>query len=267
MTEIATHDPGSGFARSAPVLSGLTHRILLRIVRIPAVIVPTMIMPAFFIIAFTGSFDGISRVDGYPTDNIVNWVAAFAILQTAAFAGIGASSALATDLETRFIDRILVSPTRRLLIVLAPLGQAAVRSLIPVTVVLLIAWAKDASMPGGVLGVLMVYVGGVGTGIVMGALGMTVVLIIGNMRAMALVQMVAFVIMFPSTGQVPRELMDGWLADAAAVNPITPLLAMTRQGFLGTVSWSETWPGLLVLLIGTSLFVSTARALIGRLDD
>ena len=78
-------------------------------IRLPAVLAPTVIMPAFFVTAFTGSFDGISRVEGYPTDNIVNWVAAFAILQSCAFAGIGAAAAITAHerLEHR------VQPVRR----------------------------------------------------------------------------------------------------------------------------------------------------------
>ncbi|MEC8686975.1 MAG: hypothetical protein VXX74_02835, partial [Actinomycetota bacterium] len=71
-----------GFVPSAPLLTALIQRSVTRMIRLPAVLAPTVIMPAFFVTAFTGSFDGISRVEGYPTDNIVNWVAAFAILQS-----------------------------------------------------------------------------------------------------------------------------------------------------------------------------------------
>ncbi|MEK9637742.1 MAG: ABC transporter permease, partial [Acidimicrobiaceae bacterium] len=191
---------------------------------------------------------------------------AFAILQSCAFAGIGAASAMATDLDTRFIDRLLVSPMRRGLVLLAPLGQAAVRALIPTTIILLICVLKDASMPAGILGVAMVYVGGMSMAVVMGLLGLGVVLLIGNIRAMALVQVISFLVLFPSTGQVPIELMDGWLATMARWNPATPVLAMTRQGFLGEISWAETWPGLLVVAGGLALFGAFARSQLRRLD-
>lgn len=251
---------------SLAVLAQLVRRTLLRIVRMPTILIPTIVMPAFFVVSFTGSFSGITRVEGYPTDNIVNWVAAFALLQSAAFAGIGSSAALAADLESRFLDRLLVSPIRRPLIVMAPLGQAVVRSWIPSTVVLLIAWAQDASMPGGVPGVIMAYVGGMGIAVITGSLGLTVILLIGNIRGMAIVQILVFALLFPSTGQVPIPLMDGWLADVARVNPATDLLALTRQGFLGPVTWSQTWPGLLVVSIGIGVFATTARLQLRRYD-
>ena len=100
----------------------------------------------------------------------------------------------------------------------------------------------------------------------MGLLGVGVVLLIGNIRAMAIVQVVSFLVLFPSTGQVPIELMDGWLATLARWNPATPMLAMTRQGFLGELSWSETWPGLTVVVVGIALFGTFARAQLRRLD-
>ena len=256
----------SGFVPSVPVLRALVGRAMLRLVRVPSIIMPVVIMPAFFVIAFTGSFDGISRVEGYPTDDIINWVAAFAMLQSCSFAGIGAASAMATDIENHFVDRLLVSPLRRSLIIVAPLGQAAIRSLIPSTVVLLIAWANGASMPGGVLGIVVAYVGGISIAVVMGCLALGFVLMVRSMRAMAVVQIIAFLFMFPSTGQVPIELMEGWLASVARINPVTPMLAMTRQGFLGEVTWGETWPALAVVAAGVALFGAFALSQLRRLE-
>ena len=259
------HGRAGGFVPSAPLLTALIRRAVTRMIRLPAVLAPTVIMPAFFITAFTGSFDGISRVEGYPTDNIVNWVAAFAILQSCAFAGIGAASAMATDLDTRFIDRLLVSPMRRGLVLLAPLVRppsgpdpdddhpAHLRA----------QGRVDAGRhPRGGDGLPRRHVDGGRHG----PLGLGVVLLIGNIRAMALVQVISFLVLFPSTGQVPIELMDGWLATMARWNPATPVLAMTRQGFLGEISWSETWPGLLVIGGGLALFGAFARTQLRRLD-
>ena len=266
-TELRTESvERTGFVPSLPVLAAMVQRAIRRLLRLPAVLAPTVIMPAFFIVAFTGSFDGISRVEGYPTDNIVNWVAAFAVLQSCAFAGLGAAATIATDLDTRFMDRLLVAPLRRWVVLVAPLGQAAFRALIPTTIILVIAALKGASMPAGVGGVAMVYVGGMTMAMLMGLLGVGVVLLIGNIRAMAIVQVVSFLVLFPSTGQVPIELMDGWLATLARWNPATPMLAMTRQGFLGELSWSETWPGLAVVVAGIALFGTFARAQLRRLD-
>jgi ABC-type multidrug transport system permease subunit len=65
-----------------------------------------------------------------------------------------------------------------------------------------------------------------------------------------------FLAIFLSTAQMPLHLIDGWLHDVARFNPITNVLALARQGFLGDVTWSTTWPGL-VALGGMALFFVT----------
>lgn len=242
-----------------PTVAGMAGRNLTRLVRLPSITVPMIVMPMFFVIAFTGSFDGITQVEGYPTPKIVNWVAAFAMLQGASFAGVGTAGSMANDLESGFVDRLLVSPIRRSAILVAPLVYTLVRAVLPITVVLFVATFQDLSAPGGVLGVLMAYVGGVGGALLFGSFALAIVLRIGDVKAMAIVQMVSFSLMFPSIGQVPITLLSGWMHEVARVNPITNLLRLTRQGFIGDVTWAQTWPGLLVLAIGLPVMMAWAR--------
>ena len=253
-----------GHVGMVPSVAVLAQRNLIRLMRMPSILVPMVVMPLFFVVAFTGSFDGISRVEGYPTPKIINWVAAFALLQGASFAGVGTAGAVANDLDNGFIDRLLVSPIRRSTILIAPLVYTAVRAVLPLTVVLIASVFKDADFPGGVLGILLVYVGGVGGALVLGCFGLAVVLRMGDIKAMALVQMISFLLMFPSIGQVPLALLDGWMKSVARVNPVTNVMRMMRQGFLGEVTWADTWPGLLVVAVGITVFFGWARLELDR---
>ena len=63
-------------------------------------------MPVFLLISFSGSFSAVIDVPGFPTDSILAWVAPFPVIQGAAFAGVGAFSAVAADLENGFYDRL-----------------------------------------------------------------------------------------------------------------------------------------------------------------
>lgn len=258
----------TGFASARPRDTGvglfpivwMCHRNLTRFARLPAIMVPMIVMPIFFLVVFTSSFDGISRVDGYPTENLINWVVAFALLQGAMFSGVGTAGTVANDIETGFMDRLLVSPIRRGIIIAAPLTYTAVRALIPITLVTALAFAMNAELPGGILGIVVAFSGGVGGALVIGCFGLGVVLRMGDVRAMTIVQMTSFLVVFPSIGQVPIALLDGWMEQVARVNPTTNLLRMTRQGYLGDVTWADTWPGLLVIACGIAVFGTWARA-------
>jgi ABC-type polysaccharide/polyol phosphate export permease len=45
----------------------------------------------------------------------------------------------------------------------------------------------------------------------------------------------------------PLALLQGWLRRVAELNPVTEVIEAARQGFIGSVTWAETWPGLLAL--------------------
>jgi ABC-2 type transport system permease protein len=50
-----------------------------------------------------------------------------------------------------------------------------------------------------------------------------------------------------TTAYAPQELLTGWLQTVAKYNPVTQVVDAARQGFVGSVTWSDTWPGLLAL--------------------
>jgi ABC-type polysaccharide/polyol phosphate export permease len=54
--------------------------------------------------------------------------------------------------------------------------------------------------------------------------------------------------------------MSGWLRGVARINPMTNILRFARQGFLGDVTWEQSWGGIIamaVLLILTFIYAMT----------
>ena len=75
-------------------------------------------------------------------------------------------------------------------------------------------------------------------------------------------QVGVFVLVFLSATQVPMRGLSGWLHTIARINPATNLLRMSRQGFLGPVTWHDTWPGLLAFAgMGVALLLFADRGL------
>jgi ABC-2 type transport system permease protein len=240
--------------RATPVVSQLTVRGLQRMRRRPSIMIPTIVMPVFFVVAFSGSFRALVNLPGFPTTNIRSWMAPYAILQGASFAGIGAAGGTATDMDLRFFDRLLLAPCSRLTLMIGPLSYSAIRSLLPTALVLVFSIVIGAEVPGGLMGVVMLAVAAIGVSLVFGTLGLAVVYKLKSLRALALVQLVIFVLMFLSIGQVPLPFQTGWLHAVARVNPMTNILRMSRQGFIGQVTWHDTWPGLLAVTGLVSVF-------------
>ena len=239
----------------APLVArGLATRSLINIVRVPSAIVPTVAMPLFFIVAFSGAFGSLTDIPGFPTDNPLNWFLPWAVMQGAAFAGMGICFGVARDLETGFYDRLLVAPAPRKALILGPLAAAAARVFLPVTTVCTVGFLAGARLTDGLLGLVTLIVAAEGLALISGLWGLGVVYRMRTQRAGSIIQVGIFVSMFLSVGQVPLSIMQGWLHAVARLNPLTPILTLAREGFLGEITWDDTWPGLVAIAVGVAVF-------------
>jgi ABC-type polysaccharide/polyol phosphate export permease len=114
-------------------------------------------------------------------------------------------------------------------------------------------------------GLLALWVAGVGVAVVATGWALGLVFRVPNSRSGPILQVGIFFATFLSTGNVPLEDQVGWTKPIATVNPLTPILELARQGFLGEVAWSTTWPGLLAIAGSTAVLWTWAVTGLKRL--
>ena len=165
------------------VAQQLALRGVYGMIRIPAAIVPVVAMPVFFTLAFSGAFSAIAELPMFPTRNILDWMVPFAVLQGAAFAGFGVAYGAGRDLENGFYDRLLLSPTPRLGLVLGPLLYAVLRSMLPLLIVVPVGSLGGARIRGGVTGFGVLALAAVCTALLAGLWGLGVVYRVRSQRA------------------------------------------------------------------------------------
>jgi ABC-2 type transport system permease protein len=251
-----------------PVAWAMARRSTVGTLRIPASVVPMIVMPLFFVVAFGGAFSAVTMLPGFPTSNILNWVAPFAVLQGASFAGFGSAYSVGRDLENGFYDRLLMAPTRRVALMLGALLYSAMRAMVPVVIVVPAVLLAGVTIDGGLAGVAMLVVAAVGVAIASGMWGLGVVYRTRTQRAGGLIQVGIFAAMFLSIGTVPLSAMEGtWLYWVARLNPITQVLELARSGFVGQVAWAEVWPGLVALAFMFVVLGTFAWRAFRRLDQ
>ena len=68
-----------------------------------------------------------------------------------------------------------------------------------------------------------------------------------SQSAAPLMQAGAMALVLLTPAYAPLALLQPWLEDVANVNPLTEVVEAARQGFVGSVSWADTWPGLVAL--------------------
>jgi ABC-2 type transport system permease protein len=101
-----------------------------------------------------------------------------------------------------------------------------------------------------------------GMALVGGAWSVGLALRFKSQQAAPLMQTGTFLLIFLSTAQMPIELLSGWLHAIARFNPMSNILSLAREGFLGEVTWAGTWPGLLSLAgLAVVVLAFTARSM------
>ncbi|MDQ4126089.1 MAG: ABC transporter permease [Actinomycetota bacterium] len=233
---------------SAPrVAAAIAGRSLMLIPRVPSTFVPSLVMPLFLTVAMAGAFSGLVLIPGFPAEKSIDWFIPMTTLQGGAFAGITTGMGIARDLESGFYDRLLSSPATRSALLAGPLLAAMLRAAIPLSILVVIALASGANFHGGVATVGTLAIATLGMAYVGGAWSVGLALKFKSMQVAPLMQTGIFLLVFLSTAQMPIHLLTGWLHTVARFNPMTNVLALAREGFLGEVTWAATWPGLVSL--------------------
>ena len=238
-----------------PTVSALVRRSANELIRVPGAAIPGVLAPTIFFVGLTSVFGNLTDQRGFDADNYQSFLIPISLLQGAGFTGAATGVNLARDIEAGWFDRLLASPAPRSALLAGMVTSAAIRSLVPATVLLIVAFAIGAEWPGP-LGLLIAALGVMATGTVAALWGCSLALRFRTQSAAPLMQAGMFVLVLFTTSYAPRELLQPWLQTVSDINPVTQVVEMVRQGFVpGVVTWAETWPGLvalagLILLLG-----------------
>lgn len=270
MTTVEFHSE-SLHTSTVAVGRGLMLRGLRTIRRMPSAFFPSVAMPVFTMIAFSGTYFAITKIPGFPTDRSANWFMPLGICFGSAFSGIGLGFSTIRDIETRFYERLLMAPVPRRALIVGPLFTAWSRTVILNAFVIPMGLLLGARFTGGILGVLALLTASFGIATISVGWGLGLAFRFRDMRAAAIMQLTVFVVLYVSNAQMPMWLLSGWVHAAARFNPITNVLRLARQGLVTSASpdhmaWSNTWGGLIAIVVLSAITLTFARRGLDKLD-
>lgn len=225
------------------------------LIRVPGAAIPGVLAPTIFFLGLTSVFGSLTLLPGFDTQSYQSFLIPVSLMQGAGFTGAATGVNLARDIENGLFDRFLASPAPRWVLLAGLVGSASLRALVPGIFLFVVAMIVGANFPG-ILG-LVIAVGAVmGMGVVAACWGVMIALKFKSQSAAPLMQAGMLTIILTTTAYAPQELLTGWLSTVAEYNPATPIVEAARQGFVGTVTWADTWPGI-IALIGFVLVLGT----------
>jgi len=233
--------------QSLRVIRALSRRALNEILRVPGAAIPGILAPTIFFIGLSGAFGRAAQLPGFHADDFRTFIIPVSILQGAGFTGAATGVNLARDIEQGWFDRLLASPAPRPVLLAGLVLSAGLRSLLPATCLLVVAFAVGAHWPG-LLGLLIALTLVMGMAVVAATWGTSLAFRFRTQSAAPVMQVGMFLAVLLTTAYAPLELLTGWLQTIARINPVTQVVEAARQGFVGSVTWNDTWPGYLTLL-------------------
>jgi ABC-type multidrug transport system permease subunit len=228
------------------MIGALLARARNELVRVPGAAVPGVLAPTIFYLGLNGVFGNLIELRGFDAESYASFIIPVSMLQGAGFTGAAMGVNLARDLEQGWFDRLIASPAPRWVLLAGNVISASIRTLIPATVLLLVALVIGAHFPG-LGGLVIAFILVMGMAAVAACWGSMLALHYRSQSVAPLMQSGMFLAILTTTAYAPLALLQGWLQDVARLNPITQVIEGVRQGFVGGVSWSDTWPALLVL--------------------
>ncbi|HEY8465416.1 MAG TPA: ABC transporter permease [Solirubrobacterales bacterium] len=249
-----------------PMVAVLVRRAMNEILRVPGAAIPGVLAPTIFFLGLTAVFGELTELGGFGTEDYQSFIIGVSLLQGSGFTGAATGVNLARDIEAGWFDRLLASPAPRPVILAGTVLSAALRALIPAAVLLTVGFAIGVSWPG-FDGLALAIIGVMGLATAAACWGCALALRFRTQSAAPLMQAGMFVLVLCTTSYAPREHLQGWLHTVATINPVTQVLEMVRQGFLGTVTWHETWPGLVTIVALVAVLAAFALRGIRRMAD
>jgi ABC-type multidrug transport system permease subunit len=249
-----------GWRANWETIKALMARSKNELVRVPGAAIPGVLAPTIFFLGLNGVFGALTHLRGFDTSSYLSFIIPVSMLQGAGFTGAATGVNLARDIEQGWLDRLLVSPSPRWVLLTGTVLSASARAMIPATVVFVVAIALGAHLPGP-LGFVITFGMVAAMAAVAACWGSMLALKFRSQSAAPLMQSGMLAAVLLTTAYAPLALLQPWLRKIAEINPVTQVVDATRQAFVGGVTWAGTWPGV-VALIGL-LFVLGALSLRG----
>lgn len=211
-------------------VSQLARRSVLRTLRQPAQIVPSLIFPLFLLAVNSGGLKDVTNLPGFPTDSYLTFALAITFMQGALFSVMNSGTDLARDIETGFLNRMALTPLRGAALLSGLLAGSFVLGLAQAVAYLSVGLAAGAELEAGAGGALVLIALSVSITVAFGTIGLFAALRTGSGEAVQGLFPIFFVFLFLSSMALPLDLIEtDWFHTVATINPVTYLLEAFRS--------------------------------------
>jgi ABC-2 type transport system permease protein len=216
----------------------IARRSVVRTLRQPANAIFPLVFPTALLAVTSAGLDPATEIPGFPSDTFIAFFLAFPFIQGALFATMNAGTDLARDIQTGFLNRLALTPMRGGALIAGQLGGIAFMGFVQSVFYLAVGYAVGVRLESGIPGAIVLLLLATAIAIAFGTLGAFFALRTGSGEAVQGLFPLLFVLLFLSSMNLPRNLIEtDWFRTVATFNPVSYLIEGVRS--LIITGWDE----------------------------
>jgi ABC-2 type transport system permease protein len=213
----------AGFVHDTMAIAGRALRAVPRDVE---AVVPPVFIAVFFFVVNIATLSKLTQVPGSNFDYEAFQMPTAILLGVT---GVSRAPALVLDVQDGYLDRLLMTPVKRLAILIGHMVADVTVALALTVPSLVIGFAIGVRFETGPLGVIAFMLIAALWSLAFSGFGYAIALKTGNPAAVNSSFLLFFPFLFLTTSYVPRDALSGWLDTVASFNPVTYLLEGLRS--------------------------------------
>ena len=227
-----------------------------------------LIQPLIWLVIFGELFRNMTQLSGFPAGSYIEFLTPGILVMTVLFGSSWSGVSLLREINFGTINKVLVTPVKRLSIVLSRVIHSAVTVMIQILVIISLAMFMGARIKGGLTGFLIVLgtilLLAVGFAALSNGFAMTLkreepLVVVGNMMTLPL--------MFLSSAFVPQAMMPDWIRYLTVLNPVSYAVDAVRMSLNGDYSIPFLVSFLMVVLFTAAAMIWATRTFIRQQDE
>jgi ABC-2 type transport system permease protein len=223
-------------------------RYLKKLVRNPILLFFSLVQPIIFLLLFTQLFERFANVPGFPAESYLIFATPGILLQNAFGSALQSGNSIVADMDSGYLQKMLVTPVSRYAILLGRLTSDAFRVLIQSTIIMSLALLLGATPVTGVIGGLIMLVTIAFFGLAWSGISLAIGLKTRSSETVfAFGGFLTFPLLFMSTALTPLDFMPDWIQIVSRFNPISYTVDAVRVLMIDGFVWEPIISAYLVI--------------------
>jgi ABC-2 type transport system permease protein len=221
-----------------------------KLIRNPILLFFSLFQPIIFLVLFTQLFSKFSAIPGFPASNYLLFATPGILLQNAFSSALQSGVSIVDDLNSGYLQKMLVTPVSRSAILLGRLTSDAFRVVVQSIIILALAYLLGASVVTGLGGILLIFLTIAFFGLAWSGISLAIGLTTKSAETVfGIGGFLTFPLLFMSTALTPLSFMPTWMQNVSRVNPISYAVDSVRVLTLTGYTWNTIISAYVVIAV------------------